>query len=73
MSKFPMISCSIDSAIQPIFVNWMVHLLKQYLVGHFLKVSGIVSPGQFSDSDKKTAENFGCDYMDVNEFVKSMN
>lgn len=30
-------------------------------------------PGQFSDSDKKTAENFGCDYMDVNEFVKSMN
>ena len=28
-------------------------------------------PGQFSDSDKKTAENFGCDYMDVNEFVKS--
>lgn len=30
-------------------------------------------PGQFSDSDKKTAENFGCDYMDVNEFVKSIN
>lgn len=26
--------------------------------------------GQFSDSDKKTAENFGIDYMDVNEFVK---
>lgn len=25
--------------------------------------------GQFSDSDKKTAENFGCDYMDVNEFI----
>lgn len=24
--------------------------------------------GQFSDSDKKTAENFGIDYMDVNEF-----
>ena len=24
---------------------------------------------QFSDSDKKTAENFGIDYMDVNDFV----
>lgn len=27
--------------------------------------------GQFSDSDKKTAENFGIDYMDVSEFVKT--
>lgn len=27
-------------------------------------------PGNFSDSDKKTAENFGCDYMDVNDFIK---
>ena len=26
--------------------------------------------GQFSDSDKKTAENFGIDYMDVDDFVK---
>jgi hypothetical protein len=25
--------------------------------------------GQFSDSDKKTAENFGIDYMDVSEFL----
>lgn len=30
-------------------------------------VSGL--EGQFSDSDKKTAENFGIDYMDVSEFV----
>lgn len=29
--------------------------------------------GQFSDSDKKTAENFGIDYMDVNDFVKCCN
>lgn len=29
--------------------------------------------GQFSDSDKKTAENFGIDYLDVNEFVKQYN
>lgn len=26
--------------------------------------------GQFSDSDKKCAENFGIDYMDVNDFLK---
>ena len=26
-------------------------------------------PGQFSDSDFKTAENFGIDYLDVEEFV----
>ena len=26
--------------------------------------------GQFSDSDKKTAENFGIDYMDVEDFIK---
>lgn len=28
--------------------------------------------GQFSDSDKKTAENFGIDYMDVNDFIKTL-
>lgn len=27
-------------------------------------------PGQFSDSDKNTAENFGIDYMDVEDFLK---
>lgn len=26
-------------------------------------------PGQFSDSDKKCAENFGIDYLDVEEFL----
>lgn len=26
--------------------------------------------GQFSDSDKKTAENFGIDYLDIEDFVK---
>lgn len=26
--------------------------------------------GQFSDTDKKTAENFGIDYMDVGVFIK---
>ena len=28
--------------------------------------------GQFSDTDKKTAENFGIDYMDVNDFINQM-
>ena len=27
--------------------------------------------GQFSDSDKKTAENFGIDYLDVDDFVNT--
>ena len=27
--------------------------------------------GQFSDSDKKTAENFSIDYMDVNDFINT--
>lgn len=29
--------------------------------------------GQYSDTDKKTAENFGIDYMDVNDFVEQIN
>lgn len=29
--------------------------------------------GQWSDTDKKTAENFGCDYLDVEDFVKLVN
>ena len=28
-------------------------------------------PSQFSDSDKKTAENFGIDYLDVEDFLKT--
>ena len=28
--------------------------------------------GQFSDSDKKTAENFGIDYMDVSDFINAL-
>ena len=28
--------------------------------------------GQFSDSDKKCAENAGYDYMDVNDFIKDL-
>lgn len=28
--------------------------------------------GQFSDTDKKTAENFGIDYLDVEDFINKM-
>jgi hypothetical protein len=28
--------------------------------------------GQFSDSDKKTAENYGIDYMDIEDFKNYM-
>lgn len=28
------------------------------------------NPGQFSDTDRKTAENFGIDYMDVYDFTR---
>lgn len=28
-------------------------------------------PGDFSDSDKKCAENFGIDYIDVRDFLES--
>ena len=29
--------------------------------------------GQFSDTDKKTAENFGIDYLDVEDFINVVN
>lgn len=29
------------------------------------------NPGDFSDSDKKCAENFGIDYLDVEDFLNN--
>lgn len=40
------------------------HKSKTLMIGD---ASGL--PGQFSDSDKKTAENFNIDYMDVETFI----
>lgn len=59
-------------------VGMLLQSLKQY---HFpsaksdMLMIGDASglEGQFSNSDKKTAENFGIDYLDVNEFVKLYN
>ena len=53
------------------------HLLKRYIGDDFecVKQKSLMigdasgKEGQFSDSDKKTAENFAIDYMDVNDFV----
>lgn len=54
------------------------HLIESYVGDDFdyIKTTCLMigdasgKPGQFSDSDKKTAENFGCDYMDVDDFIK---
>ena len=53
------------------------HLLKRYIGDDFecVKQKSLMigdasgKKGQFSDSDKKTAENFGIDYMDVDDFI----
>ena len=55
-------------------------LLEKYVGGDdvdFIKQKSLMigdasgKEGQFSDSDKKTAENFGIDYMDVEDFVNT--
>ena len=55
-------------------------LLEKYVVDDFdhIKQKSLMigdasgKEGQFSDSDKKTAENFGIDYMDVDDFVNAL-
>ena len=56
----------------------MLHSLLEKYVGDdfdYIKQKSLMigdasgKEGQFSDSDKKTAENFGIDYMDVEEFI----
>ena len=57
----------------------MLELLTEKYVGDdfdFIKSRSLMigdasgKEGQFSDTDKKTAENFGIDYMDVDDFVR---
>ena len=55
-------------------------LLKMYVGNNFdyIKSESLMigdasgKEGQFSDCDKKTAENFGIDYMDVDDFVNQL-
>lgn len=52
-------------------VDGLTQMNKSYEKSDMLMIgdaSGL--PGQFSDSDKKTAENFEIDYIDVNEFTE---
>lgn len=54
---------------------WRRLLRSEYLTEEDCLMIGDASgkEGQYSDTDKKTAENFGCDYLDVEDFVKLIN
>ena len=47
-------------------VKWLKDKANMLMIGD---ASG--KEGQFSDSDKKCAENFGIDYLDVEDFLKT--
>lgn len=60
----------------------MLELLTEKYVGddfeHIKSISLMIGDasgkeGQFSDTDKKTAENFGIDYLDVDDFFEQIN
>lgn len=61
-------------------VGMLESLLERYVgddFDHIKQISLMIGDasgkeGQFSDSDKKTAENFGIDYIDVNDFVNTL-
>ena len=58
-------------------VGMLENLLERYVGDDFgyIKQKSLMigdasgKEGQFSDSDKKTAENYGIDYMDVEDFI----
>ena len=61
--------------------SWMLETLTTEYVGddlEYIKPKSLMigdasgKEGQFSDSDKKTAENFGIDYLDVEDFINVM-
>ena len=61
-------------------VGMLESLLERYVgddFDHIKQISLMIGDasgkeGQFSDSDKKTAENFDIDYIDVNDFVNTL-
>lgn len=57
----------LENARQEMISKWGIFVDKcdMLMIGD---ASGL--PGQFSDTDKKTAENFGIDYMDVYDFTR---
>ena len=61
-------------------IGMLNHLTERYVGDDFEHIKSVSlmigdasgKEGQFSDSDKKTAENFGIDYMDVDDFVNAL-
>lgn len=61
-------------------IGMLYHLTEKYVGDDFdyIKSKSLMigdasgKEGQFSDTDKKTAENFGIDYLDVDDFVEQM-
>lgn len=59
-------------------IGMLEHLTEKYVGDDFdfIKSRSLMigdasgKEGQFSDTDKKTAENFGIDYIDVDDFVR---
>ena len=60
-----MLQCFLDGELR-FAAKWLREKEWMLMVGD---ASG--KPGQFSDSDKKCAENFGIDYLDVEDFLKA--
>lgn len=58
-------------------IGMLNHLTESYVGDDFDYIKSVSlmigdasgKEGQFSDSDKKTAENFGIDYLDVEDFI----
>lgn len=60
--------------IRPVYRNFPDMLnkgIEEYKKSSLMIGDASGKPGDFSDSDKKTAENFGIDYIDVEDFIKS--
>ena len=61
-------------------IGMLNHLTEKYVGDDFDYIKSVSlmigdasgKEGQFSDTDKKTAENFGIDYLDVDDFVEKM-
>lgn len=52
-------------------LEWFVKGYKELQKSQILMIGDASGkPGDFSDSDKKCAENFGIDYIDVRDFLK---
>lgn len=61
-------------------IGMLNHLTERYVGDDFEYIKSVSlmigdasgKVGQFSDTDKKTAENFGIDYLDVDDFVEQI-